>query len=80
MYYNSQDYFLGSGGGEVFSYIIDFNNKKTYYAHLFSEGKKVSLFLSVNIDIPEIKDFFTSAFKKDYPGLVLVTKDVNIDI
>ncbi len=25
IYYNSLDYFLGSGGGEVYSYIIDFN-------------------------------------------------------
>ena len=79
LYYNSQDYFLGSGGGEVYSYIIDFNNKNTFYAHLFSEGEKVSLFLSDNIDNPDIKNFFILNFKRDYPNLKIVQKDINID-
>jgi len=79
VYYNSQDYFLGSGGGEVFSYIVDFNEQKTFYAHLFSERNSVSLFLSDNIDNPEIKNFFIANFKRDYPNLKIVTKDVNID-
>ena len=79
LYYNSQDYFLGSGGGEVFSYIIDYKNKKTFYAHLFSKGEQMSLFLSGNIDNPEIKNFFISNFKRDYSNLKIVLKDVNID-
>ena len=80
MYYNSQDYFLGSSEGEVFSYIIDFKNQKTFYAHLFIEKEKISLFLSDNIDNREIKDFFVANFKRDYPNLQIVSKDVNIDI
>lgn len=80
LYYNSQDYFLGSGGGEIFSYIIDFKNQKTFYAHLFLEKEKISLFLSDNIDNPEIKNFFVANFKRDYPNLQIVSKDVNIDI
>ncbi|MFZ0456027.1 MAG: hypothetical protein WCE54_02425 [Ignavibacteriaceae bacterium] len=80
MYYNSQDYFLGSGGGEIFSYIIDFKNQKTFYAHLFLEKEKISLFLSDNIDNPDIKNFFIANFKRDYPNLQIVSKDVNIDI
>ena len=79
LYYNSQDYFLGSGGGEVYSYIIDFNNKNTFYAHLFSEGEKVSLFLSDNIENTDIKNFFILNFKRDYPNLKMVPKDMNID-
>ena len=80
IYYNSQDYFLGSGGGEIFSYIIDFKNQKTFYAHLFIEKQKISLFLSNNIDSSEIKNFFIANFKRDYPNLQIVSKDVNIDI
>ncbi len=77
VYYNSQDYFLGSGGGEVYSYIVNFNEGKTYAAHLVSEaGKPVSLYLSDNIDKPEIKTFFLSNFKRDYPNLHLVSKDI----
>ena len=80
IYYNSQDYFLGSGGGEIFSYIINFKNQKTFYAHLFLEKEKISLFLSNNIDNSEIKNFFIANFKRDYPNLQIVSKDVNIDI
>jgi hypothetical protein len=79
VYYNSLDYYLGSGGGEVFSYLIDFNKKQTYYAHLFTEkGRRISLFLSENVT-PAIKNYFISVFKRDYPNLALVNKDVNLD-
>jgi hypothetical protein len=37
IYYNSQGYFMGSGGGEVISYIIDFAKKEVYYAHLVAD-------------------------------------------
>ena len=80
LYYNSQDYFLGSGGGEVFSYIIDFKNQHTFFAHLFIEKEKISLFISKNIDNSEIKNFFIANFKRDYPNLQIVSKDANIDI
>ena len=77
IYYNSQGYFLGSGGGEVYSYLVNFNEGKTYYAHLVDEpGKQVSLFLSENIDFNEVKSFFTSNFKRDYPTLKVVNKDI----
>lgn len=79
VYYNSQDYFLGSGGGEVFSYLIDFKNEQTYYAHLFMQrGRNVSLYLSDNVT-SEIKNFFLSIFNKDYPNLKIVNKDVDLD-
>lgn len=77
IYYNSQDYFLGSGGGEVYSYLINFNEGKTYFAHLVDEpGKSASLFLSENIDIIEVKNFFISNFKRDYPAVKLIQKDI----
>ncbi len=77
IYYNSQDYFLGSGGGEVYSYLINFEEGKTYYAHLVSEpGKPVSLYLSDNIDFPEVKSFFLSNFQRDYPGVKVVARDI----
>lgn len=77
VYYNSQDYYLGSSGGEVYSYIVNLNEGKAYYAHLVVEkNKPPSLYLSDNIDVPELKSFFISIFKKDYPALQIVTKDV----
>ncbi len=79
VYYNSLDYYLGSGGGEVFAYLIDFKSKLTYYSHLFIEkGRRISLYLSANTP-PEVKNFFLSVFKKDYPDLRIVDKDIDID-
>jgi hypothetical protein len=79
VYYNSRDYFLGSGGGEIFSYLVDFSSRKCYCAHLFSEpGQPVSLFLSANIKDTQVKNFFIGNFKRDYPALTLVSKDVDL--
>ena len=65
VYYNSQGYFMGSGGGEVFSYIVDFENKQVYYAHLVVEpGSSTSLFISENTQNKELINFFTLTFKK----------------
>lgn len=80
LYYNSQDYFLGSGGGEVFSYIIDFSKDEIYYAHLFSEYQKTpELFLSKNMTDSEQRSFFISNFKNDFPNLKLSSEDVSLD-
>jgi len=80
MYYNSQGYYLGSGGGEVFSYIIDFQNKAVYFAHLVVESENsVSLFISDNTINKEIRNFFIFTFKKDYPGLVVVKDDIILE-
>ena len=78
VYYNSKDFYLGSSGGEVFTYIINFQDQKTYSAHLVSEGKTVSLYISDNIDVPEIHNFFFGIFKRDYPNLKIVYKDVQL--
>jgi hypothetical protein len=80
IYYNSEDYFWGSGGGEVFAYIIDLAENETFYAHLFSESRRpVELFLSKNITEPDLKKFFISSFKKDYPELKLTSDDVSLE-
>ncbi len=79
LYYNSLDYYLGSGGGEVFAHMVDFGENQIYDAHLFTEkGSRVSLFMSVNTS-PEVKNYFLSVFKKDYPGLKIVDKDIDLD-
>ena len=80
IYYNSQDYFWGSGGGEVFAYVINFAERETFYAHLFSESRKpAELFLSKNISENDLRKFFISNFKKDYPGLKLASEDVSLE-
>ncbi len=79
IYYNSLDYYLGSGGGEIFAYLIDLNKKQTYYSHLFTEkGRTISLFVSPN-STAGIKNYFVKIFKRDYPNLRIVDKDIDLD-
>jgi hypothetical protein len=80
LYYNSQAYFIGSGGGEIYSYIIDFGNKEVYSAHLVAEPRKPAfLFISPNTNNKDIKNFFTQIFRKDYPGLKLTDQDISLE-
>jgi len=79
VYYNSQDYYLGSGGGEIYSYIVNYKEGKTYYAHLISASNRpISVFLSKNIEVQEIKNFFMSNFKRDFPSFTVVDKDIEL--
>lgn len=80
LYYNSQKYFLGSGGGEIFSYIIDFEKKQIYYAHFVSiPRKRNGLYLSSNIKDESLRSFFISNFKRDFPDLTLMTEDISLE-
>ncbi|RPI67719.1 MAG: hypothetical protein EHM47_15375 [Ignavibacteriales bacterium] len=76
LYYHSGDFFMGSGGGEVFSYVIDFEEEEVYYAHLVADNKKISLYISDNISDDEVKQLFLNTYKRDFPAYVLVQEDV----
>ena len=77
IYYNSQDFYMGTGGGEIFSYVINFSNKEIYYAHLIVEHRSgAALYLSENINKPMLRKFFISYFKKDYPNLRIIDSDI----
>ncbi len=76
VYYNSRDFYLGTGGGDVFLYIINFSAKEIYYAHLIvQKSAGVSLYLSENIEDPMIRKFFIRYFKKDYSTLRIIKSD-----
>jgi hypothetical protein len=78
LYYNSRDYFLGSGGGEVFSYIINFEEQQVYYAHLFSGAATgIQLYISENVG-DNLKNFFVSNFRRDFPDLKIASQDVDL--
>lgn len=77
IYYNSKSYFLGNASGDVYSHIIDLKKLKVYSAHLSMISEvRVSLDLSQNIDVPMIKNFFISYFRRDYPNLRLVERAI----
>jgi hypothetical protein len=75
IYYNSQDYFMGSGGGEIIAYIIDLQAEKVYYAHLISEPEGKSLLYLSFKDQPEIAKFLKDTFKQDFPTYTIIAKD-----
>lgn len=80
LYYNSQGYFMGTGGGEVYAYVVDFDNKEIYYAHLINEARKpISLFISANTTNKDVKNFFIQILRKDYPNLKLVDQDITLE-
>ena len=80
IYYDSRDYYMGSGGGEIFSYLIDFQTESVYKAHFFTvPDKPVSLFISSNTTDDNIRNFFISKYRKDYPELQLVKKDYKLE-
>ncbi len=73
IYYNSKSYFMGSGGGEVFLHVVDLNKRKVYSAHLTTAARgPATLELSDNIDIPMLRTFFVSYFRRDYPSLKVI--------
>ena len=77
IYYNSKDYYLGSGGGDVYLYMISFESREVYSAHLIVDRSVgVSLYLSDNIVDQSMKQFIISYFKKDYYSLRIVNSDV----
>jgi hypothetical protein len=77
IYYDSQDFYIGSGGGDVFLYLISMVKKEIYYAHLIvNKVSRAALFLSDNIEDPLMKKFFVSYFKKDYGNLRIIETDI----
>ena len=77
IYYNSKNYFMGNGGGDIYCHVIDLKKLKVYSAHLsVISGGRVTLDLSQNIDNPMIKNFFISYFRRDYPNLRLVERAI----
>ena len=76
IYYNSKNYFMGTGGGDVYSYIVDFRKREVYSAHLFAgEGTRSVLYLSENVEDRMLRQFFISYFRKDYPSLKVIQSD-----
>ena len=79
-YYNSGDFYMGSSGGEIFIYLVDFPQRQTYYAHLVTSlNKQAALFISKNCEGQKVKDFYLNLFKLDYPEFVIKQKDISTE-
>lgn len=76
LYYDSGDFFLGSAGGEIFTHIIDFENKKVHSATLvLDRADEAKLTIKTDGEEEIIKNYFISFFKRDYPDLIVSLSD-----
>lgn len=80
LYYDSQNNFIGSGGGEIFAYLLDAQNARIYQSHFFTVAKMpVSLYLTPESGQGEIREFFVRRFQRDFPDLKIVKKDYDLE-
>lgn len=76
LYYNSGDFFLGSGGGEIFTYVIDYVDKKVHAAKLFVERSgEAKLQILTDGQEETIENYFITFYKKEYPELSIITNN-----
>lgn len=80
VYFDTQDYLIGSGGGEILAYIVNVNAGRLYYAHFINVPRQpVSLFISPEVDKQQVRQFFISSFRKDFPELRMISKDYKLE-
>lgn len=80
VYFNSGSYYMGSAGGEVFSYLIDFNQRQVYYAHFVNDIEhQYELFISENTTDIKLRNFFIATFKRNFNKVKVVDKDIKLD-
>lgn len=71
LYYNSGSYFLGSGGGDVYVYLADFERKIIYqaYGEVNNDG---ALILHIYSNLPEeVYGFIISELKTNFSSLII---------
>jgi len=76
VYYNSSDYFMGSGGGEVFTYVIDFYTSLIAYGHLYINGSETpSFYVPSAVRDSNVRDYLVKRIKSDFSDIKLVSQD-----
>jgi hypothetical protein len=76
VYYSSSDYFMGSGGGEVFTYVIDFNEPSLAYGHLYISGEGAPKFyIPSTVEDKSIREFLIRRIKSDFSDIKPVSQD-----
>lgn len=77
--YNSGDYYMGSAGGEVYAYLVDYSLRAVYYAHLTMDKLDgITLYLAPAAMPPAVRAFFTKTFAEEFPGVRLVNRDSGV--
>lgn len=78
LHYNTGAYFLGSGSGEIFTYLVDVPRKQIYSAHLVvNPDKEITLEISPNTNDMSLHSYFEMSFRRDYPELKIIESGKN---
>jgi hypothetical protein len=76
VYYNSSGYFMGSGGGEVFAYVVDFNETTVSFGHVYVTGEnQPKLYIPATVKDKETRNFLLNKVRVDFPNVKLVNQD-----
>lgn len=76
IYFDTGDYLMGTGGGEIFYYIIDCSNKQTYSAHFIADKERgFNLYIASGYK-PWINKVFLDKAKSNYSPIKLLKKDI----
>ena len=76
-YYNSAGYFMGSGGGEVFAYVVDFKDAIIASGHIFISGESgPKLYIPATVKDKITRDALIKKIKNDFPEIKPVSQDV----
>jgi hypothetical protein len=80
LYYDSGDFFMGSGSGEVYVYVIFPKTNTIVKGHLFLTGEAPPrLFVPESTTATAVRTYIFNKFKDQYPGLKFAQKDITID-
>jgi len=79
VYYNSAGYFMGSGGGEVFACLVDFQEASVVTGHVFISGdSEPKLYIPATVKEKSVRDFLVRRINNDFPGIKQVSHDVKL--
>lgn len=78
VYFNTGDFLMGTGGGEVYHYLIDAAKKQIYPAHFIADkANGFGLFLPLISRAAEIREFFHTRVSKQFSPLSTLKRDIS---
>lgn len=77
LYFNTGDFLMGTGGGEVYHYLIDAAKEQIYPAHFIADKTNgFGLYLPPISRAAEIREFFHTKVSKQYSPLSTLKRDI----
>ncbi|MCE1188092.1 MAG: hypothetical protein LWX56_03040 [Ignavibacteria bacterium] len=76
LYFDSGDYYVGTGGGEVYQFIADARQRIVYRTHfVFSKEQRPGVYFYAECKTEEIRKLFLNHLRNDYPEVTILRTD-----